>query len=58
MDLSSLKLLRILQLQYNRLHELPQLRLLGLEDLNLAHNQLTTLKGTEQLILLKKIDLS
>lgn len=45
-------------MQYNRLHDLPQLQLFGLEELGLGHNQLTDLKGTEELLLLKKLDVS
>ncbi len=57
-ELNHSKQLRILLLNQNRLHELPKLKLLGLEELGLASNQLKDLSGTEELILLKKLDLS
>ena len=50
--------LRILKINYNRLHLLPELNLMGLEELEVSHNQISELQGINNFVLLKKIDLS
>ena len=44
-ELSGLSQLRLLQLQNNKINDLPEMKLLGLEELNLSQNRLSNVRG-------------